>query len=259
MDWRSLLHPGARSQLSSAANCTPSKYRLTSEAADERSNRRRSVTSRSAQSCKRGRGPVSAWSEFATAMASPPAWSSAGGSSSSDRSKGATAGDSRDCRRRGGTKTGRLWVYAASNEHGAGREPPAAVYLFAPDRSKRRCVGSAHFTQSKRKSAANSPPFRLAVRQQRSKQIVDDLRLWLGTQLSLVLERSTIADAIHYAMPLCDPSLASAYTLPRRWPRGPRHQPRRTCDPPGRSRKEESSPRGQRWRRQLMGWSLFVD
>jgi transposase-like protein len=41
MDWRSLLHPSARAQLSSAANCARRKYRLTSEAADGRANRRR--------------------------------------------------------------------------------------------------------------------------------------------------------------------------------------------------------------------------
>jgi transposase-like protein len=41
MDWRSLLHPSARAQLSSAANCTRRKYRLTPEAVDGRSNRRR--------------------------------------------------------------------------------------------------------------------------------------------------------------------------------------------------------------------------
>ncbi len=41
MDWRSLLHPSARAQLSSAANCTRRKYRLTPEALDGRSNRRR--------------------------------------------------------------------------------------------------------------------------------------------------------------------------------------------------------------------------
>ena len=40
-DWRSPLHPSARAQLSSAANCARRKYRLTSEAADGRSNRRR--------------------------------------------------------------------------------------------------------------------------------------------------------------------------------------------------------------------------
>ncbi len=41
MDWRSLLHPSARAQLSSAANCARRKYRLTSQAVDGRSNRRR--------------------------------------------------------------------------------------------------------------------------------------------------------------------------------------------------------------------------
>jgi transposase-like protein len=41
MDWRSLLHPSARAQLSSAANCARSKYRLTPQAVDGRSNRRR--------------------------------------------------------------------------------------------------------------------------------------------------------------------------------------------------------------------------
>ena len=41
MDWRSLLHPSARAQLSSAANSARRKYRLTPEAADGRSNGRR--------------------------------------------------------------------------------------------------------------------------------------------------------------------------------------------------------------------------
>ncbi len=41
MDWRSLLHPSARAQLSSAANCARRKYRLAEQAVDERSNRRR--------------------------------------------------------------------------------------------------------------------------------------------------------------------------------------------------------------------------
>jgi len=40
MDWRSLLHPSARAQLSSAANCARRKYRLTEQAVDGRSNRR---------------------------------------------------------------------------------------------------------------------------------------------------------------------------------------------------------------------------
>ena len=41
MDWRSLLHPSARAQLSSAANCARRIYRLTPQAADGRSNQRR--------------------------------------------------------------------------------------------------------------------------------------------------------------------------------------------------------------------------
>jgi transposase-like protein len=41
MDWRSLLHPSARAQLSSAANCARCRYRLTPQEADGRSNRRR--------------------------------------------------------------------------------------------------------------------------------------------------------------------------------------------------------------------------
>jgi transposase-like protein len=41
MDWRSLLHPSARAQLSSAASCVRRKYRLTPQEADGRSNRRR--------------------------------------------------------------------------------------------------------------------------------------------------------------------------------------------------------------------------
>ncbi len=41
MDWRSLLHPSARAQLCSAANCARHKYRLTPQAVDGRSNRRR--------------------------------------------------------------------------------------------------------------------------------------------------------------------------------------------------------------------------
>jgi transposase-like protein len=41
LDWRSLLHPSARAQLSSAANCARRKYRLTPQAVDGRSNRRR--------------------------------------------------------------------------------------------------------------------------------------------------------------------------------------------------------------------------
>lgn len=39
MDWRNLLHPSARAQLSSAANCARCKDRLTPQEGDRRSNR----------------------------------------------------------------------------------------------------------------------------------------------------------------------------------------------------------------------------
>lgn len=39
---------------------------------------------------------------------------------------------------RGRTKTGRLWVYAREQRGWAGPEPPAAVYMFAPDRKAER-------------------------------------------------------------------------------------------------------------------------
>ncbi|WP_027035508.1 IS66 family transposase [Mesorhizobium ciceri] len=41
---------------------------------------------------------------------------------------------------RGRTKTGRLWVYAREQRPWGGPEPPAAVYLFAPDRKAERPV-----------------------------------------------------------------------------------------------------------------------
>jgi transposase len=41
---------------------------------------------------------------------------------------------------RGRTKTGRLWVYARDDRRWAGPAPPAAVYIFAPDRKAMRPV-----------------------------------------------------------------------------------------------------------------------
>ena len=75
MDWRSLLHPSARAQLSSAANCARRKYRLTPDAVDGRSNRRRfSDEQKRAVVLETEKPGV----RFAAAMASPPAWASAG-------------------------------------------------------------------------------------------------------------------------------------------------------------------------------------
>ncbi|BCM19197.1 IS66 family transposase [Mesorhizobium sp. J8] len=39
---------------------------------------------------------------------------------------------------RGRTKTGRLWVYAREQRPWGGPEPPAAIYMFAPDRKAER-------------------------------------------------------------------------------------------------------------------------
>jgi transposase len=41
---------------------------------------------------------------------------------------------------RGRTKTGRLWVYARDDRRWCGPAPPAAVYVFAPDRTAQRPV-----------------------------------------------------------------------------------------------------------------------
>lgn len=47
---------------------------------------------------------------------------------------------------RGRTKTGRLWVYARDDRRWGGPAPPAAVYLFAPDRKALRPAAHlAHF------------------------------------------------------------------------------------------------------------------
>lgn len=158
---------------------------------------------------------------------------------------------------RGRTKTGRLWVYAREQRGWGGPEPPAAVYLFAPDRRAERPAshlehfkgvlhvdGYAGFesladkgnvvlaacwshtrrrfyevaqatnapiaTEALRRIAelyaveaevrGQSPAHRLAARHNRSKPIVDAMRLWFEAQLPLVPGRSTLAEAIRYAL-----------------------------------------------------------
>jgi transposase len=158
---------------------------------------------------------------------------------------------------RGRTKTGRLWVYARDERPWGGPAPPAAVYLFAPDRKAARPVahlaqfkgvlhvdgyagfeqltakgdivlaacwahtrrkfydvveatGSPLATEALRRIAeiyaveaelrGQSPAHRLAVRRGRSKPIVDALRTWLEAQLPRVPGRSTLAEAIRYAL-----------------------------------------------------------
>lgn len=158
---------------------------------------------------------------------------------------------------RGRTKTGRLWVYAREQRPWAGPEPPAAIYLFAPDRKAERPVshlqhfkgvlhvdGYAGFEQltakgdivlaacwahTRRKfydvaEATGSPlaaealrrigelyaieaevrgqlpPHRLAARRNRSKAVVVALHAWLEAQLVQISGRSTLAEAIRYAL-----------------------------------------------------------
>jgi transposase len=158
---------------------------------------------------------------------------------------------------RGRTKTGRLWVYAREQRPWAGPEPPAAVYLFAPDRKAERpashlehfkgvlhvdgyagferltgkgdIILAACWAHTRRKfyevaEATDSPvaaealrrigelyaieaeirgrppPYRLAARQTRSKPIVDAFHIWLEQQLPRISGRSTLAEAMRYAL-----------------------------------------------------------
>src|SRR5882757_4368190 len=158
---------------------------------------------------------------------------------------------------RGRTKTGRLWVYTREQRPWSGPEPPAAVYLYAPDRKAERPAshledfkgvlhvdGYAGFEQlanngdvvlaacwahTRRKfyevaEATGSPvaaealrrigelyviearvrgqssAHRLAERRSFSKPIVQALHAWLEAQLPRVAGRSTLAEAIRYAL-----------------------------------------------------------
>ncbi|MBT1159649.1 IS66 family transposase [Aminobacter anthyllidis] len=158
---------------------------------------------------------------------------------------------------RGRTKTGRLWVYAREQRPWAGPEPPAAVYLFAPDRKAERPVshlqhfkgvlhvdgyagfeqltasgdivlaacwahtrrkfydvveatGSPVATEALRRIGeiyaveadvrGQSPALRLAVRLQRSKPVVAAFHAWLEVQLQHISGRSTLAEAVRYAL-----------------------------------------------------------
>lgn len=158
---------------------------------------------------------------------------------------------------RGRTKTARLWAYAREQRPWCGPEPPAAVYLFAPDRKAERpavhladfkgvlhvggyagfeqlaanqdVVLAACWSHTRRKfyevaEATGSPlatdalrrigelyaiesraggqssAHRLAERRSFSQPIVQALHSWLETQLLLLSGRSTLAEAIRYAL-----------------------------------------------------------
>lgn len=157
----------------------------------------------------------------------------------------------------GRTKTGRLWVYAREQRGWSGPEPPAAVYLFAPDRRAERpaahlqhfsgvlhvdgyagfeplarkgdvmlaacwaharrkfydvaqATGSPVATEALRRIGelyaveaqfrGQSPAHRLAARRQHSRPLVAELRGWLEAQLAQVSGRSSLAEAIRYAL-----------------------------------------------------------
>lgn len=158
---------------------------------------------------------------------------------------------------RGRTKTGRLWVYARDQRGWGGAEPPAALYIYAPDRKAQRPVshmagyqgvlhvdGYAGFEQltaqgkivlaacwahARRKfyDVAQStgspiaaealtrigeiyaiesevrgrpPSERMTARRQRAGPLIEDFRTWLEAQLAQVSGRSTLAEAIRYAL-----------------------------------------------------------
>jgi transposase len=158
---------------------------------------------------------------------------------------------------RGKTKTGRLWVYAREQRGWNGPAPPAAVYLFAPDRKAERPVAHLqHFTgvlhvdgyagfervaaregvtlaacwahtrrkfydveqatgspiaaealrriatlyEVEAKARGQSPAQRLAWRRTLSRPHLAAMKRWLEAQLGLVPARSTLAEAIRYAL-----------------------------------------------------------
>jgi transposase len=156
---------------------------------------------------------------------------------------------------RGRTKTGRLWVYARDDRPWNGTDPPAAVYLYSPDRKAERPVThlakfkgvvqvdgypgfeqlgadirlAACWAHARRKfyevhQATASPigaealrriaelyaietvirgqtaATRQGVRQARSLPLVRAMKSWLAAQLAHIPPRSTLADAIRYAL-----------------------------------------------------------
>jgi len=72
MDWRSLLHPSAWAQLSSAANCALRKYRLTPQAVDGRSNRRRFSDEQKRAIVQKTEKPGASVAQVCRRHASPP-------------------------------------------------------------------------------------------------------------------------------------------------------------------------------------------
>ena len=99
---------------------------------------------------------------------------------------------------RGRTKTGRLWVYVRDDRPWSGADPPAAVYLYSPDRRAER--PASHLTNFKGVVQVDGYPGFERVRQSKSLPLVTAMKAWLETQLTLIPPRSGLADAIRYAL-----------------------------------------------------------
>ena len=106
------------------------------------------------------------------------------------------------------TKTGQLWSYARDDRPWGGPEPPGVAYVYEPDRKHERpavhLAGFAGILQvdgyGAYKALAEGGPVALAFRQAQAKPILDAMKPWLGAKLAAVSGKSTIAEAIRYAL-----------------------------------------------------------
>ena len=158
---------------------------------------------------------------------------------------------------RGRTKTGQLWAYARDDRPWGGTDPPAVVYLYAPDRKAERPTahlagfcgvlqvdGYAGYRPLAEKGAVRlafcwtharrgfyelaasgsapiaaeaverikrlyaieaeirgrEPDSRRAVRQEKSRPVVEALQPWLRAKLEIISQKSKLADAIRYVL-----------------------------------------------------------
>ena len=158
---------------------------------------------------------------------------------------------------RGRTKLGQLWAYARDDRPWRGTDPPAVVYVYAPDRKAERPISHlagfkgilqvdgyggyrvlaergdvqlafcwSHVRRRFYELAATGPaPIasealeriaglyavekdirgrnadeRRAMRQDRSRPIVDELEPWLRAKLALISQKTKLAEAIRYAL-----------------------------------------------------------
>jgi hypothetical protein len=70
---------------------------------------------------------------------------------------------------------------------------------------------------------------RVAMRQQHSRPLVDELHIWLTAQLIKLSRSHDLAKACQYMLRRCDAAmLRCLHPLPRRWPHLPDQQRRRT-------------------------------